>query len=569
MGTIAGCQAFGSSASDPPPLAWDGRLDNRRDLAEALGAEPGASDLDLLARAYERWGTGFPARVVGDFALALWDGRERRLVLARDPFGTRPLFYARRNGGIVWASTLRALRAAGVDLGEIEEEWIAGYFSRSIDPALTPWRNARAVPPGCTVILSEGEVRTVRWWRLDAVHPLRLGSDAEYEELFRELFLTAVRRRLRTAKPVTAELSGGLDSSSIVCAADHLLRLGAAEAPDLFTVSHVYERSASADERPYIKKVETRTGRRHRHVLESEAPRLAGLTADALDVPSPSACFRELHRAVFEFMGDNGSRVLLSGLGGDHLLISEVPVPFPLADLLQARELRAFFPALRHWRNELDKPYPQILWEGALCPLLPRPMRLRLAPLPLPIPPWLDRGFVRRWDLAARFAAAVDVEGDFPQPGKRLQAGAVRSVVRALCWMYDRWDYPVEVAYPFLDRDLVELCLGVPGDQLVRPGETRSLLRRSLAGLLPPAIARRRDKRGPDEAVLRAFAERWHEIKDLADEPRAAARGWIDPAAFRQALREARFGKAGDHLPGLLPSLALEAWLRAPIKTSV
>jgi hypothetical protein len=156
----------------------------------------------------------------------------------------------------------------------------------------------------------------------------------------------------------------------------------------------------------------------------------------------------------------------------------------------------------------------------------------------------------------------VDVEGDFSQPGKRLHAGAVRSVLRAVSWMYDRWDDPVQVAYPFLDQDLVEFCLGVPIGQLIRPPETRSLLRRSLAGLLPPRIARRPDKQGPDEAILRAFGEQWSEIKDLADDPRAADLGWFDAAAFRQSLQQARFGKAGDHLPSLLPSLALEAWLR-------
>lgn len=129
--------------------------------------------------------------------------------------------------------------------------------------------------------------------------------------------------------------------------------------------------------------------------------------------------------------------------------------------------------------------------------------------------------------------------------------------------MYDWWDAPVQMTFPFLDRDLVELCLGVPSDQIVRRGETRSLLRRGLAEMLPPRIARRQDKQGPDEAVLRAIAERWGEIRGMLDEPRVVARGWIEPAAFRQTLQEARFGKPGAGLPGLLGALSLEAWLCA------
>jgi asparagine synthase (glutamine-hydrolysing) len=129
--------------------------------------------------------------------------------------------------------------------------------------------------------------------------------------------------------------------------------------------------------------------------------------------------------------------------------------------------------------------------------------------------------------------------------------------------MYDWWDAPVELSAPYLDRDLVEFCLGVPSDQFVRRGETRSLHRRALAGLLPPRIARRRDKQGPDEAILRAIAERWGDLQPLLEEPRVASRGWMNAAAFRRVLQEARFGKPGDYLPALLPSLALEVWMRA------
>jgi asparagine synthase (glutamine-hydrolysing) len=193
---------------------------------------------------------------------------------------------------------------------------------------------------------------------------------------------------------------------------------------------------------------------------------------------------------------------------------------------------------------------------------MPRPARLRLSSPPTPLPPWLDRRFARRRDLAARAVTAADIAGGHP-PSKRRQVAAVRSAIRAICWMYDWWNAPIQLAAPYLDRDLVEFCLGVPDDQFVRRGETRSLHRRALAGLLPSRIARRKDKRGPDEAVLRAIAERWGELQPLLDEPRIAARGWVDAAAFRRAVQEARFGKPGNHLPALLPSLSLEVWMRA------
>jgi len=124
--TLAGPDQESLGALRHVLLAWDGRLDNRPDLARAVEAPRDTLDLELLALAYERWDLEFPAHVTGDFALALWDGRQRRLILARDPFGLRPLFYAPWGEGLVWASTLRGLRAAGAALGDIDEEWIAG-----------------------------------------------------------------------------------------------------------------------------------------------------------------------------------------------------------------------------------------------------------------------------------------------------------------------------------------------------------------------------------------------------------------------------------------------------------
>ncbi|HYG61717.1 MAG TPA: asparagine synthase-related protein, partial [Thermoanaerobaculia bacterium] len=462
-------------------VTWDGRLDNRADLAASLGAER-ANDVELLALAYERWGPTFPSRIVGDFALALWDGRARLLLLARDPVGTRPLFYAvRPDGGLLWASTLAALRAGGADLGEVDEEWIAGYFSWSIDPATTPWRGVRAVPPGHVLAVGGGPPRLQCFWKAEEVPAVRLGGDAEYEERYRELFLASVQNRLRAAGPVAAELSGGVDSSSIVCAAAHLLRAGSAETPGLLTASHLYERSRTADETPFIEEVEAFIGRTGRHILESEAPILTGLVTDIPEIPTSNHCFRRRYQAIYDFMAENGSRVLLSGLGGDHLLTSQVATPYVLADLLRGGRLGALRTGLAAWRRELGKPYLQLLWEGAVCPLLPRPARMRLARPPIPFPSWLDRGFVRRRDLAARFVALTDAEGYPGPPGKREQAGAVRGALRAAAWLYDWWGRPVEVTFPFLDRPLMEFCLGAPAGQFVRPGETRSLHRRALA----------------------------------------------------------------------------------------
>jgi hypothetical protein len=181
-----------------------------------------------------------------------------------------------------------------------------------------------------------------------------------------------------------------------------------------------------------------------------------------------------------------------------------------------------------------------------------------------PVPAWVDAGFARRLGLgeasAAPGAAGEDDAGLLPS--LRQRASYLRSEVGILAWQYCAMD-PAEVhlTHPFLHRPLVEMCLSVPLDQLLRNGETRSLCRRALRDLLPEKIARRRDKRGPDEAFHRAVARHWNGIERLLAGSRVVARGYADGARLREALQQARFGN-GQGLTALLRALALEYWLR-------
>jgi asparagine synthase (glutamine-hydrolysing) len=540
-------------------LAWDGRLDNRADLEGALGREPGEGDLELLARAWERWGESFPERVVGDFALALWDSRRRLLLLARDPFGTRPLFYARRGGELLFASTLTALRSAWSLPAEVDDEWIAAYLVAVRDVERSPFRDIRCVPPGHCLIADPSGVRLRRFWSLDPGREARCRDDREYEERFRELLVEAVRCRLPEGGPAFAELSGGLDSSSIVCIADRLIRDGAVATPDLVPISEVYARSHTADETPFIRLVEQRTGRPSQRLTEEECPILVGLEERWFEVPVALQCFLERHRRTLRMMRERGARVLMSGVGGDQILRSQVGIPLDLADLVRSGRIAEIPAALRYWHGQQSKPYVQLLWQGLITPLLPRSLRRRLVAPLIQLPPWYDPGFARRMDLRGRVAVLGDER--FRLPTRRLQSAMVELAVRNTSWRYDSGPEPLRLVFPFLHRPLVEFCLAVPPDQLVRPGETRSIHRRAMRGVLPAEIAARPDKKGPMEPILRAIAAEWPRIEPLVRDARVCQRGYLDPIAFRRSLDEARFGNADRKLL-LLQVLALEVWLR-------
>ena len=541
---------------------WDGRLDNAPELRRLLDlpADAAPGDAAVVLAAHERWPDRFLDLLVGDFALAIWDPRTATLLLARDPFGTRPLFHCTDARRIWWSSRILALLDASGIAAEPDDAWIGAYLVHVNDLERTPFRDVRAVPPGHRLIATRDAVRIEPYYQLPLDREIRHRTDAEYEEHFRELFLDSVRARTRTRGTVFAQLSGGLDSSSVACAAAHLIERGQVPARALRTVSFVYERSRSSDERPFIREVEARLGQPGHHVGENTVV-LADLADACPEVPTISHCFRRQFDRMGELMSEHGARVLLTGYAGDSLMWSQVDAPLEIADLLRRGRLGALAHSLRTWHSALQRPYLQLFWQGGVRPLLPAWLRRRLRSR-ASLPPWIDSGLARRFDLADRRVGSLEPAGP-GRPSRRTQLAFLQGDIHTHAWNYCVTGGTVmEVAHPFLHRPLVEMCLSLPLDQLLRGRETRSLQRRALRDLLPERVARRRSKSGPDEAYHRALAREQPRLRALFDGSRAVARGYVDAVRLREALDQARYG-LDVPLALLLQVVAVEYWLRA------
>jgi asparagine synthase (glutamine-hydrolysing) len=552
-------------------LTWDGRLDNHDELSRALGAER-CGELECLALAYGRWGLEFLRRVVGDFALALWDQRQRRLVLARDPMATRPLFYTQQPGLWVFGSTLQGIQAASACADALDDEWLAGYFCDRLPAEATPLRAVRAVAPGQALIVEGGRSRAHVFWDLatraaELQGTLPAWGDAEHEGRFLELFSQAVRVRLREPEQVFAELSGGLDSSSIVCVADALLRAGSAEAHELVTASYGYEISKSGDEREFQQAVEAQVKRPSLLVSEAEAPFFAGIEQGDYAYPCTLESQKLRERRVAAEMRARGARVLLSGLAGDHLVFSSYPLWLPLAEHVYERDPRAFLRELPRWHAAAEavgrQPYARLAARAVAAVLWPARAGAAEVDDTATFLAWLRPAFVERSGLKQRLRGRLLGQAQGSPVCRRLVA-SLQSVIGLVGWLHDSGPWPFERAYPFLHRPLVEYCLAAPASQLLRPGETRTLHRRALRALLPRLVAERKDKRGPDEATLRGLAERWPSVARLFDGSRLEALGVIAIERLRPALDSARIGHPQDELLHLLRLIALEVWLRSP-----
>src|SRR5580698_1393748 len=220
-------------------LTWDGRLDNRDELIPKLrgdlDAEP--TDVAIVAASFDRWEENCFLRFIGDWAVSVWKPEQRELILAIDYMAIRHIFYYPKQGCVWWASDLAPLVLQSGDKFNLDDDYIAGYFAHDPDAHLTPYREIREVPAGRFIRIRDGKLLVERYWRFSPKSRIRYKTDREYEEHFRHVLRQSVRRRLRSDSSILAELSGGLDSSSIVCMADDILATEAALTPSLDTIS--------------------------------------------------------------------------------------------------------------------------------------------------------------------------------------------------------------------------------------------------------------------------------------------------------------------------------------------
>lgn len=221
---IFGLIAFDESGAqfEPDPIVCDdgtlvvaaARLDNRDDLVAQLGE---GSDEQLVARAWAKWRRETPRHLFGDWAFAAWDVRERTLFVARDHYGYTPLYYWRDARRFAFASERK--RLFELVRPELNEEHLTRYLANDVDPGVTFHKGIFRVPPAHRLTVMPGAFRIERYWRMEDAPDVRLPSDDAYVERFLELYVAAIRARLRSTRPIAATLSSGLDSGSVTAIA--------------------------------------------------------------------------------------------------------------------------------------------------------------------------------------------------------------------------------------------------------------------------------------------------------------------------------------------------------------
>lgn len=549
-------------------LTWNGRLDNRYDLIHQLESHlPQTNrialpDLTIVMAAYFKWEKDCFHHLVGDFSLALWDNRLRVLYLVRDAAGTRPLKYDIDCNRIVWSTETAALLGLQHRAPKIDEEFIASAMSLNPIPGLTGYENIASVKPAHVVtVKATGDLHSERFWRLDPFRELRYSTDEQYQEHALEEWSGAISCRLRSDRPVFAELSGGLDSSSIVCLADRIIKQGEVQTRRLETVSHVFDECPTSDERRYIRLVEAQRQMPGHYIKEEDFRLLAPIPNEvAIMSPNPAVLSYGFHSGVCQAMDRAGARVLLSGLGGDQMFGGVYGAYPEVADLLASGRLLALNRSLRSWSKTTKQSYVGLLWKDAIVRQLPQRLQAITSGRAAQLPPWYNREFSRRMKLQERMLAKEELRR-FPTHRARDQAHGFLSAVKSIssCWRTEQ--FGIDVTFPFAHRPLVEFLQAIPLDQLMRPGENRVVMRRMLAGILPDEIAKRRTKGNPREVIFRAIARESCRLHSVFENSRLCALGYIDKEPFFAALNRARHGYE-MYSAFLVQTISLEFWLR-------
>jgi asparagine synthase (glutamine-hydrolysing) len=545
-------------------LVFDGRLDNYRNLISELGLiGENTSDSEIILSAYRRWGKDCFVRLIGDWALAIWDTQTHALHLARDHAGTRLLHYSRElSGTIRWATYLDSYLGTRL-LESLDPVYMASYLAMLPCYGRSPYQEIQAVLPGHFLKATSQSTRASQFWTPTRIAPPSRQSLEDYKAEFLHLFGQSVARRTVPGAPVLAHLSGGMDSTSIVCVADHLRKLSDMKGEPLDTLSYFDDSEPSWNERPYFTLVETKRGRSGFHVD-------ASVYRESFEEPTKNGA-RYLYPGINEGIVKHdldlyastsfgGYRSILSGIGGDEFTGGVANAPAEVADLLATGQLLTGARRAMAWclarRSSLAEMLPQSL---SFLQSHVTPDHLDTAITSIP---WLTDVVHQHCKTAVRELPLVLFRPFLVRPKLAELSETWWYTLRTQPHLKPSEVYRYEYRYPYLDRTFLEFLMQLPSEYLAKPGRRRFLMRAALTGIVPEEILERRRKAFLLTSQLNHIRQLTLRFVSLIENSSLADRGYIDKSAIHRALDRTVRGTDIRLWGFLLRFVGLETWLQ-------
>lgn len=524
-------------------ITADAIIDNRDELFEKLQVDrtkrKTMPDSQLILLSYYKWGEESPKHLVGDFAFMIWDEREQKLFGARDFSGARTLYYYQDQDRIAFCTVMTPFFTLPYIQKELNEEWVAEFLAipynfESVDVSSTVYKNIKQIPPSHSMRVKDGKITFSRYNFLQEGEKLRLKSNEDYEEAFREVFQRAVSDRLRTYRKVGSHLSGGLDSGSVASFAAKELQK---ENKELHSFSYVpiqgFEDwthiSKIPNERPLIQSTVDFVGNIKPNFLDfNEKSSLTEVDdwLDALEMPYKYYENSYWLKGIYEEASNQEIGILLNGQRGNWTISWGHALEYQ-ALLLKRLKLIQFAKEVYYFSQRLGGKKSRILSVVGkkAFPLLDRSTEGYTYPL------LINPGFAEKMNVIEKLQKqSIDVRGSsllnayemkktqFEQPYYWAINGtyATKLSVKHAIWERD----------PTNDLRVIQFCLAVPEKQYVQAGQDRSLIRRATKGFLPDNIRLNQKKRGLQGAdginrMLPAWDKFVEEIQQLSKDKTA------------------------------------------------
>jgi asparagine synthase (glutamine-hydrolysing) len=547
----------GGSAAIRHGLAchWEGRLDNRYELARALKFRPESTEAELVLSVAAKKRPEDFADIIGDWSVAIWNGVDRSVCLASDYAGIRPLYFVWSPRKLVWSSSLEAL-SKWTGQSELDHDYIAEFLIRgAASEGRTPWRRIRAVPGGCILHIRETGIREQKFWNPPLESETVFVNEADYEEQFRLLFRQAVRSRLDLPGIAIAELSGGLDSSAVVCMAKDLIQSGEVTAAGLITLSYDNEFSSDAG---FIRKIEGSCGfPAHHYRLDETSFASASSVGGSFPV-----WWDTRNRTIGHWASGMGASTILTGQLGDLVAGNWFEGNEHVADDLSHRRFGAALRNTIGWGRTQRQPVYHILSRAIQLTVSRRMKSSRDANLK---DATLAPAIARRASELTK-ARIVNTRPK-TSPGRCERMGAFIDMLHVRHLQSPENLRPITWSHAFTHRPLVEFMMTIPTGIVYRPGEPRRLMRRALAGIVPDAGLSRRSKAGYNDAFRRSLVPMANGLLQSGSPLVLAEHGFVDSRATVRRLRHFTQGIACNEVQ-LRQVLLLEYWLRSQRKSS-
>jgi asparagine synthase (glutamine-hydrolysing) len=539
------------TSSQKNTITADARIDNRDELIEKLHLKPTYCDVitdsEIILAAYEYWGENCLYHLIGDFAFAIWDESKQQLFCGRDHLGVRPFYYYYKKDEVfAFASEIKALLALDFVPKEINEEKIAIYLCWLSDNRAykedTFYKEIVALKPAHRLIISRDSLETKFCWDFNLERFEHLKTEDDYINAFKECFIEAVKCRIRTNFGVASHLSGGLDSSSVVCVANKYI-----QKKPLITL-HDVTGHQSTDETYFAKAVLKENNLKHFWVSpKKDFWECISTINQIFDRPDHFNVVSQRQLAQAEIINAENCRILLSGHDGDTVVTQGSRI---LTKYLRSQEWGKFDENLKKYVQYLDLSYIQPNWNQLSLEYkerliakeyIFRLLEIYLKKMNIKLFLNLIRFLTNKYTVSilsfckhlfSKLANRISVKNKSIFQNKYVpKSNTTNDIINTNISSLERrnhfnsiysagiidvneqfnhigTNYSFIVAFPFLDKRLIELCLVVPAEYNFGDGKLRCILREAMKGNLPNEVYNRTNKGDLTDYIYHVFTQK-------------------------------------------------------------